>query len=181
MPSETAEKLIREYALTDEVSDLADEINQFVEHAYFHSILLKNHTLEMLAFFRENNVKMAIATASDKYLVDAICARTGIAPFIDGIATCTEVGSGKYRPDVYEEALSLLGVAKEKTIVMEDAYYAIQTAKSAGFCVVAMEDASMRHHKAAIMTLADDYITDAKYWYEKQDHLYQMQGGKNER
>ena len=54
----------------------------------------------------------------------------------------------------------VLGSSLEETIVVEDALYAIQTAKNAGYFVIAIEDDSERRHKDDIIETADVYVKD---------------------
>ncbi|MDD7501931.1 MAG: HAD-IA family hydrolase, partial [Elusimicrobia bacterium] len=64
---------------------------------------------------------------------EAAFKRTGLMEYIDFIITCDEVGVGKHNPLVYETALKKLGTNRKRTLVVEDALYALQTAKKAGF------------------------------------------------
>ena len=64
---------------------------------------------------------MVIATSTDRPLVEAALEYTGLAPFFSAVFTCTEVGAGKAKPDVYEAARAFLGTPKAQTWVFEDA------------------------------------------------------------
>ncbi len=73
------------------------------------------------------------------------------------IFTCTEVGHGKDEPDIYEAGRRAMGTEKSETAVFEDAYYAVKTAKNAGFFVAGVYD---RYEKQTeeIKKFADAYI-----------------------
>ena len=55
---------------------------------------------------------------------------------------------------------------KKDTVVFEDAYHAIQTAKAAGFRVAAVYDAAEEENQPAIRQLADYYIRSFEEMFE---------------
>ena len=64
----------------------------------------------MIAFLAElhrRNIRMCIATATDRYQVEAALQRCGMRHFFSEIFTCTEVGSGKDRPDIFRKQWSI--------------------------------------------------------------------------
>lgn len=83
--------------------------------------------------------------------------RLGIRDYFEFVLTCTELGSGKDEPAIFEEALRRLGTAKDETVVFEDAVHAIRTAKKAGFRVVALYDDSAAEDAEEIKEIADRY------------------------
>lgn len=83
---------------------------------------------------------------------------TGLLPYFSCLLTCSEVGAGKDRPDIYFAALAALSAKREETLVFEDAVHAIETAKAAGFAVAAVRDASMEAQAPRIRALADLYL-----------------------
>ena len=74
------------------------------------------------------------------------------------LLTCTEAGFGKDSPDIFVLAQKKLGTPREQTVVFEDALYAMQTAKRAGFPVAAVYDASSQADQEQIRQLADVYM-----------------------
>ena len=120
-------------------------------------IPLKAHAGEFLQKLREAGVRCGVATASEKYMVEAALTRLGIRDYFEFVLTCTELGSGKDEPAIFEEALRRLGTAKDETVVFEDAVHAIRTAKKAGFRVVALYDDSAAEDAEEIKEIADRY------------------------
>ena len=53
-----------------------------------------NDIIDYLISFKKDNVKMCIATATDKYLVEAALKRCGLEQFFLKIFSCSEVGFG---------------------------------------------------------------------------------------
>lgn len=138
--------------------EIMDEINRLIDRRYIEEVLLKPHVKEFLQQLAAAGVKMCVATASDRYMVEAALDRLGVLSCFAFIATCTEIGSGKDEPEIYERALSMLGTPKSETVVFEDALHAVRSAAGAGFRVVAVRDPSTDCDADKIEALAETYL-----------------------
>lgn len=156
---QAAEYYRNEYGVTLRVEEIMSGVNAMLEQFYQYEAPLKPGAAELLARLRQNRVKLCIATATDRYLVEAALERCGVLSCFGEIFTCNEVGHGKDEPDIFEAALRFLGTEKAETVVFDDAFYAVKTAKEAGFPVAAVYD---RHEKNSeeIRALADLYLED---------------------
>jgi len=148
-----------QYRLPISVDEIISGINRTVEDFYFHTVMPKAGIVEVLNELQQRNIKMCIATATDHYQVEAALKRCGLRNFFSEIFTCSEVGSGKDRPQLYRAAMEHLHTDRSNTLVIEDAYYAVQTAKKDGFTVIGVYDAHERRH-SDVQALSDLYITD---------------------
>ena len=148
-----------EYGVTQSIGEIMDGVNAMLERYYRFEVPLKPGAAELLERLRQNGVKLCIATATDRHLVEAALDRCGVLSCFGEIFTCNEVGHGKDEPDIFEEALRFLGTEKAETVVFDDALYAVRTAKEAGFPVAAVYDS---HEKAQdqIRMLADVYLEE---------------------
>ena len=81
---------------------------------------------------------LALASSSNRELIDAVLAAGGIAPLFRATVSSEEVARGKPAPDVYLEAARRLGVGPERCAAIEDSHNGIRSAKSAGMRVVAV-------------------------------------------
>ena len=90
-------------------------------------------------------------------LVQSALARLGLSSYFVKLLTCKEAGS-KERPEIFLEARAALGTPLAATYVFEDSYYAMVTAKAAGFPVVAVYDTSAAADSARIKTVAAVYV-----------------------
>ena len=129
-----------------------------IRERYFHTIMPKPGVPELLRRLKAEGVKMCVATASDKELTVAALKRTGLLPYFDFILTCDEVGAGKRTPVIYEAALKKLGTQKKRTLVAEDALYALTTASRAGFPTAGIFDAHSAKDQPAVHQLSTYYI-----------------------
>lgn len=109
---------------------------------YSEVVELKAGVRELLAYLKENNVKMCIASAAEASQIRLVLGRHGVLPYFEDIISCTIVGAGKDKPDIFLAAEKFLGTPHDQTWVFEDSVLAIETAKKAGFPVVGIYDAN---------------------------------------
>lgn len=160
MSLEGAADYIREnYHLNESRELITAQVIQLVEEEYFYNIPLKSGAEQFLKFLKENNIPMAVATSSDRRVVEAAFKRLGIFDYFSKIFTCSETGAGKDKPDIYYRAAEYLGYPPEKIWVFEDALHAAQTAKNAGFYVTGIYDSSCTEQEK-LKKLADIYIKE---------------------
>lgn len=163
---QAAEYYIKNIDPTATVMDIVNEVNALVQGFYFNEVIKKDGIKEFLDFLKNKNVKMCIATATDKHLVEKALERNGIREYFSEIFTCSSVGAGKDTPVIYDVALEYLGTPKENTFIFEDALYAIETATKAGYNVVGINDISEKADPEDVKKLCDYYINDYSEIYK---------------
>ena len=163
---QAAEYYIEHFDNTATIESIINDINMLVEGFYFNEVLKKDGVKEFLEYLESLGVKMCIATATDKYMVEKALERNGLLHFFSEIFTCNGVGAGKDTAVIYDKALSHLGTAKENTLVFEDALYAIKTAHNAGYSVVGIKDVSEPAEPEEVKKYCDCYITGYEEIYK---------------
>lgn len=148
-----------EYGVMLTENEIMDGINIMIENYYKDVVMLKKDAAEFLKHLKENGVKLCIATATDKYLVEAALSHTGISEYFSEIFTCNSVKHSKDEPDIFREAMRHLGTDKSTTAVFEDALYAVKTAKKDGFLTVAIYD-KYEKEQNEVKALADYHMND---------------------
>lgn len=130
-----------------------------IRQHYLEDIQAKPGVPLLLRRLKAQGIKVSVATASDKELAEKVFARLGLTPYIDFIITCDEVGVGKRRSVVFDAALARLGTEKERTLVVEDALYALETARDAGYLTAGVEEPfHPAAHAQAIKTAGNYFI-----------------------
>ena len=157
---QVSDYFINEYGLKKTHEEIYEGIDLLITPMYRDEVLPKNGVFLLLDKLKERGVKMCVASATDKPLVEMVLEKNGLLEYFSEIFTCNSVGAGKDNPLIYEKALEHLGTPKNETLVFEDALYTIKTAKNAGYLVVGVYDASADRHRDEIQALADYYITD---------------------
>ena len=156
---QSAQYIREKYDIPLSVEDIMDGINRTVEVFYFHTVEPKPGVIDFLEELHHRNIKMCIATATDRYQVEAALQRCKMRHFFSEIFTCTEVGNGKDRPDIFRKAMEHLQTDRSNTAVVEDAYHAAHTAKQDGFLVVGVYD-SHESKQQELLQIADTFLPD---------------------
>ena len=157
---QSAEYLIETYRLDLAPEQVIAGVNREVKDFYASRVPLKEGVRQYLNEFHEKGVPMVIATTGDRQNAQAALKRLNVLRFFQGIFTCSEIGSSKNEPDIYYAAALPLDTDPGQTLVFEDAYHAIRTAKKAGFKTVGVYDRANDRDLAHIWNTADIYLPE---------------------
>ncbi|MBQ4570004.1 MAG: bifunctional hydroxymethylpyrimidine kinase/phosphomethylpyrimidine kinase [Ruminococcus sp.] len=160
---QAAEYYQKHYEVTLSVEEIVTGVNRMVAEAYRDKVGLKTGVAEFLQKLYSKGVKMCVATLTDKNLVDEVLERLGVRNYFSEIFTTAEVGHSKKEPHIYRVALEYMGTNKSNTVVFEDAFYALMTAKNDGFKVAAVYDKS-ETNQVMMRANADYYISDYSHF-----------------
>lgn len=122
------------------VDDVERTIEAMACDFYAHEAKPRPGVLEFLARLQQAGVRCAIASSSPHSMLDPGAAGSGIETYLDAIVSTDDVGVSKREPAVYDRTRELLGTPREQTWVFEDAAYAVHTARTAGYPVLATWD-----------------------------------------
>ena len=128
------------YHLNESIQDIMDEWHNMSIDMYRYNVPLKPHALELLKLFKENNIKMAIATANDEPLYRPCIERLGIGEYFDEIADVNTAKEGKQSAKIYLDLAKKMGAEPQNTLVLEDMPTCVKTANKSGFITVAVYD-----------------------------------------
>lgn len=101
---------------------------------------MKPGVKEILAYGKENGMKLALATSSSRDYAMKCLRDAGIDTFFDGIVCGDMVTHSKPDPEIYLKACELVGVKPEEAVAFEDAPAGIRSAYAAGMKVVMVPD-----------------------------------------
>jgi len=113
---------------------------EWVPEFYKTVATLKSGASELLEYLKNTGVKICLASASSRDVIDLALEYHGIADLFDFTISCAELGVGKEKPDIYLEALRLIGTNAKDTAVFEDSPVALATARSVGLKTVGIFD-----------------------------------------
>ena len=156
---QAAEYYREHYGVTLSVGEIVDGVNEMVAEIYRTKVTLKDGVRAFLEGLRAQDVKMCVATVTDRAIVEDVLVSLGIRDFFVEILTCAELGCNKETPHIYRAALEVLGTKKDETVVFEDALHALITAKKDGFKVAAVYDRHERN-QTQMKENGDYYITN---------------------
>ncbi len=161
----TINRMIEDYNLNMTFDEVKAQIMKILEYYYENVAAAKEGVREFLKTLRDNGVHCVVATATDRYLMEPALERNGLLEYFDAVFTTREVGLSKHEPDVFYIARDFMK-ADDNLFVFEDAAYAIDTAKKAGFRVVAIEDFSAEDEREHIVETADYYVKEYSEMYK---------------
>ncbi len=141
LPTRMALELLHDhYGLGESTEELLDIANEIYRRFYGQEVQLKPGVREFLEHCRQNGVRMCIATATARNLVEMALEHLGIGGYFERMFSCAELGVGKDVPDVFLAAQEFLGAPIADTWVFEDSLTALETAAKAGFPTVGIYD-----------------------------------------
>ena len=132
------EENIREDFPFDEFSQLTRKT--FFEIVESEGLPMKKGVKEILAYGKENGIKLALATSSSRDYAMKCLKDAGIDTYFDGIVCGDMVSHSKPDPEIYLKACELVGVNPEDAVAFEDAPAGIESAYRAGMKVVMVPD-----------------------------------------
>jgi thiamine-phosphate pyrophosphorylase len=158
--SQSARYISENYLPQMSERQIMEDTNASVKRFYRDVFDLKPGVRGFLERLIAHRIPMCVITATDLMHAEAALKRLGIWHYFKEIYTCTEFGSHKDEPEIFEAALLRLGTSRESTVVFEDALYALRVAKAAGYPTVAVYDSCNAPEWSTIRELADETIED---------------------
>lgn len=148
------------YRLPQSAEEITEGLLMVVKDFYYKEVQEKKDVIKFLEKLYANKIPMIVATAGHKEYAEAALKRLHMDHYFQEILTCSELGKGKHEPEIYLQCAAALGSKPEETAVFEDAGYAIETAKKAGFITVGVRDMSNGDDWQQIKETADYTLED---------------------
>lgn len=153
---------IERFGLNEDKGDIVREWIEMAKKEYATEVVCKPYAKEFLEELHKLNIKMAVATSSDRELFMKTLEREGILKYFQKIVTVDEVERGKGYPDIYEEAARRIKVNPHKCLVFEDILAGVTGASLGEFNVVAVFDEKSKHNWEKIKSISKYSINDYK-------------------
>jgi hypothetical protein len=135
---------------------LTKKMEYFDELLDIKGINVFPNTEDVLKFFKEKSIPLALATSSRKRKMKRVMLDTGFVNYFDAFVTGEEVINGKPHPDMFLLAAQRLSVDPSNCLVFEDAINGVIAAKSAGMKCVAVTNT----HPESDLSIADLVINN---------------------
>ncbi len=148
------------FHLSQSVDTIKQGFMDIVVNFYRNECPMKPGAKEFLLELHRRRVPFVLATANDATMARYALDHNGVLSLFQDTISCEDFDTTKKEPLIYQKAAELLGTAPEETAVFEDILLAVDTAHSAGFYTVAVEDSASAKDKPAIQRTADCYVSD---------------------
>ena len=155
--SDAMELIHRHYGFGKSGQELTDLATTLLRDFYENTVQLKPGIREFLEYHYAKGVPMCIASASALDLVQLAAKHCEIDSYFVRILSCSELGMGKDKPDIYLYAASVLGTDVNETCVVEDSLIALRTAKAAGMMTIGIYD-KYTPLQEEIAAVSDEYV-----------------------
>lgn len=153
-----AKSLIEKYNISTPLSDIIERReNLTLERLKTKDVNLMPYAADVLEYFYDKNLTLALVTSSPRKDVEAIFERNGLKKYFKLIITRSEVTKSKPDPESYNVCREQLGFSHEDCIVFEDTINGIKSAKAAGLTCFAIQSNTEEHDK---LVLADKLFLD---------------------
>lgn len=115
---------------------------------------LKPGLIELLEYLKTQDIKLAIATSSDRKRVQRLFQPYSVLNNFDAIVCGPDVKAGKPAPDIFLKACEKLSVAPIDALVLEDSETGIEASYRAKIPVICIPDLKQPDERHARMTSA---------------------------
>lgn len=132
--------VIRKYYPEVEPESFAGACRKRISDALAKEVPVKPGLFDILEFFRQNHVKMAVASSSQPQMIRGNLQRVGVEDYFSVILSSTEVANPKPAPDVFIEAAKRLGLDAEDCYVFEDSFGGVRAGAAAKAVTVMVPD-----------------------------------------
>ncbi len=152
-------RYLQSYYHVDKTEDeIIAGIHGIIKNQYEEHIGFKPSGLAILSYLKSHDIPFCAATSTDRELMLACLSRLGVLEDFSFILTCSEVGRGKYFPDIFLQSMERMGGTLSNTVVFEDALHCVKTAHDAGLRVAGVYEEVDAQDWDEICTMCDYQI-----------------------
>ena len=123
-----------------EPATLMEEYDARMVETMKREVPLMEGALELIGYFRDLGLPVALATCSTHEHIDAVMERHGLRDSFDLLVSAARNMQGKPHPEVYLHTAEKLKVDPTNCLAFEDSFFGVVAAKAARMKVVAMPD-----------------------------------------
>lgn len=155
---EVAESIVADYGCAAVPAALVEEMNEAIRREYAETIPPKAGVYEMLEAYKAKGVKMAVFTATNRELMNALLTRLDMLKYFDCTWNCAEAGGTKEAIEPFDFIIEKMGGTRARAVVFEDGVRGLETAHNHGIFTVGVYDEVAKNEEARMRAMADRYI-----------------------
>ena len=129
-----------------------------VQMKFLTEIELFDGAVELLRSLH-NRVKMALATMSNRKVIEKILDEKGVRKYFDVVITVDEVNKPKPDPEIFLKSAAKLECKPERCVVVEDSIFGVMAAKRANMKCIAVPTGS--YSKEELGKYKPDLLVDS--------------------
>ena len=120
----------------DEVLQLGNEKEALFRELYRPDIVPVAGLVDFLKVLKAAGIRTAVATSAPVENLDFVINALELRPYFDALLNESMVSRPKPDPEIYQKAMTMLGVSPGESVVFEDSMTGIRAASAAGATVV---------------------------------------------
>jgi HAD superfamily hydrolase (TIGR01509 family) len=160
-PLDSIQLLVREVGLTQNPEELMRQRDARVLEIFRRGVEPMPGLMEVLESFRPR-FKIAVATSARMNFVNLLFGGMGIHRYFDVLQTSDDIHRGKPDPEIYQLAMTKLGVGPGDSFVLEDSSNGSLAGKRAGAYTIAVPSQYTRSHDFHFVDYVARDLLDAK-------------------
>lgn len=151
--------LKEEYKMSQSLDEIIRGINGVVEDYYYYHADFKPGARKLLKSLSDAEIPMTIASSTGRKYIAAAMERLDVMHCFKEILSCVEMTTSKSEPEIFYEAMRIMGTKPCETWLFEDGLYSVKTAAAAGINTVGVFDAVSAGEQKELAATADIYVT----------------------
>lgn len=132
--------VIQKYYHVEDGIEIQKRVRQGVNEDEEKHIDMKEGLIDILEMFQKNGVKMAVASSSQKPMIERNLRNAEVAQYFDAVVSGSEVEHGKPSPDIFLLAAERLGLDAKDCYVFEDAINGVNAGVASGAKTIMIPD-----------------------------------------
>lgn len=141
--------------------EIVDGLNAIITKRYEEIARPKEGIIDFLETLHANGVKCSIATLTNRVHAEKALRDRDMWKYFEFMLTIEDVGISKRDPKIYLQAAEQMGCRAQDCMVFEDAPYAAETAKKAGFSVCGVIEPAYAAGSALLRRVSDFVIENS--------------------
>lgn len=137
-------ELIKLLGSEEKVKMLRKDLSAYRRNYFktYTTSLKKDGLLELLDFAKDNNIKCALASSSDREKIEFLLEKEEIRDYFDYIISGDEVSKSKPNPEIFIKAKDKFDVKDRQALILEDSYNGYLACKSSKMDYLIIHDSS---------------------------------------
>lgn len=132
--------IVEEYYRVPDGTGIIEECREKVKQELTRQVPIKEGVREILCFFQEKNIPLAVASSSSIQQIEFNLEKTDIRKYFTKVVSGTEMEHGKPAPDIFLYAAKQIGQKPEECLVFEDSANGVRAGHAAGCMTIMVPD-----------------------------------------
>ncbi len=137
---EESYKVIKKFYPDADAETYLDRVLQEVRAASERTLELKAGSVEILEFFKAENISMAVASSAPVAVIERNLTRSNLRGYFKALVGGDRVSNGKPAPDIFLLAAKEINLEASDCYIFEDSFNGIRSAASAGGAAIMIPD-----------------------------------------